>query len=31
MKIKLTLEEAKILLNCIYGTQCVANTYQICA
>ncbi|UWG67522.1 MAG: hypothetical protein [Bacteriophage sp.] len=27
MKIKLTLEEAKILLNCIYGTQCVANTY----
>lgn len=27
MKIKLTLDEAKILLNCIYGTQCVANTY----
>lgn len=27
MKIKLTLEEAKILLNCIYGTQCLANTY----
>lgn len=27
MKINLTLEEAKILLNCIYGTQCVANTY----
>lgn len=27
MKIKLTLEEAKILLNCIYGAQCVANTY----
>jgi hypothetical protein len=26
MKINLTLEEAKILLNCIYGTQCVANT-----
>lgn len=27
MKINLTLEEAKILLNCIYGTQCVANTH----
>ena len=27
MKNKLTLEEAMILLNCIYGTQCVANTY----
>lgn len=27
MKIKLTLYEAKILLHCIYGTQCVANTY----
>ena len=28
MKIKLTLEEAKILLNCIYGTQRDANTYS---
>jgi hypothetical protein len=27
MKIELSLDEAKILLNCIYGTQCVANTY----
>ena len=27
MKIELTIEEAKLLLNCIYGTQCVANTY----
>ena len=27
MKIELSLEEAKILLNCIYGTQCVANIY----
>lgn len=27
MKIKLTVEEAKILLNCIYGTQCAASTY----
>ena len=27
MKIELTIEEAKILLNCIYGNQCIANTY----
>lgn len=27
MKIILPVEELKILLNCIYGTQCVANTY----
>ena len=27
MKIELTIEEAKTLLNCIYGAQCVANTY----
>ena len=26
MKIELTIEEAKLLLNCIYGHQCVANT-----
>ena len=27
MKIKLTVKEAKMLLNCLYGNQCVANTY----
>ena len=27
MKITLSVEELKTLLNCIYGTQCVANTY----
>ena len=27
MKIKLSVKEAKMLLNAIYGTQCVANTY----
>lgn len=27
MKIKLSVKEAKMLLNCLYGTQCVANTY----
>lgn len=27
MKIMLSVEELKTLLNCIYGTQCVANTY----
>lgn len=27
MKITLSVEELKILLNCIYGTKCVANTY----
>ena len=27
MKIVLTVKEAKMLLNAIYGTQCVANTY----
>lgn len=27
MKIELTIEEAKLLLNCIYGNKCVANTY----
>lgn len=27
MKIVLTVKEAKKLLNCIYGSQCVANTY----
>nr|DAK94956.1 MAG TPA: hypothetical protein [Caudoviricetes sp.] len=27
MKIELTVEEAKVLLNCIYGTQCIASTY----
>ena len=27
MKITLTIEEAKTLLNCIYGTQCVSSTY----
>ena len=27
MKIVLTVKEAKMLLNCLYGTQCVANTY----
>lgn len=25
MKIELTIEEAKLLLNCIYGSKCVAN------
>lgn len=28
MKITLSVEELKVLLNCIYGTQCVANTYS---
>lgn len=28
MKIELTIEEAKILLNWIYGNQCIANTYS---
>lgn len=27
MKINISAEELKTLLNCIYGTQCVANTY----
>ena len=27
MKIELTLAEAKTLLNSVYGSQCVANTY----
>lgn len=27
MKIKLSVKEAKMLLNCLYGTQCIANTY----
>lgn len=27
MKITLSVEELKILLNCIYGAHCVANTY----
>lgn len=27
MKIILTVEEAKLLLNSLYGQQCVANTY----
>lgn len=27
MKIELTIEEAKLLLNCIYGSKCVANMY----
>lgn len=27
MKIKLSVKEAKMLLNVIYGNQCVANTY----
>lgn len=27
MKITLSVEELKVLLNCIYGTQCAANTY----
>lgn len=27
MKITLSVEELKVLLNCIYGTQCDANTY----
>lgn len=27
MKITLSVEELKVLLNCIYGPQCVANTY----
>lgn len=27
MKIILSVEEAKMLLNCLYGTQCIANTY----
>lgn len=27
MKITLSVEEAKLLLNCLYGHQCVANTY----
>lgn len=27
MKIELTIEEAKLLLNCIYGSQCDANVY----
>lgn len=26
MKITLSVEELKVLLNCIYGTQCLANT-----
>lgn len=26
MKIKLSVKEAKMLLNCLYGTQCLANT-----
>lgn len=28
MKIKLSLKEAKLLLNWLYGAQCVANTYS---
>lgn len=27
MKIKLSVKEAKMLLNCLYGTQCSSNTY----
>lgn len=27
MKIELTIEEAKLLLNCIYGSKCVTNMY----
>lgn len=27
MKIKLSVKEAKMLLNCLYGTQCITNTY----
>lgn len=26
MKIKLSVKEAKMLLNCLYGTQCITNT-----
>ena len=25
MKIKLSVKEAKMLLNCLYGTQCITN------
>ena len=28
MKIKLSVKEAKQLLNCLYRTQCVANMYM---
>lgn len=27
MKIKLSVKEAKMLLNCLYGIQCIANTH----
>lgn len=27
MKIKLSVKEAKLLLSCLYGKQCVANMY----